>query len=373
MNFEFDDEQRALKDHLRKLLAAHDSIGVTRRLMDGDGDFDRVLWKSLAELGVLGAAIPESYGGSSAGYLALCAAAEELGRGLASVPTLTTLYLAARLILTVGTEAQRERYLPAISRGELVACLAVAETPGRLLGGDVACTVRGGLLSGSKGPVLDATQADIAIVLAKDADNGSKLSLQLVDMNGPGVTRESLASIDPARGQGRVTFDGAPAERLGGNAEAMAMLEDAFNAAAVLLAFEQVGGAERALEMAREYALQRQSFGRAIATHQAIKHKLADMFVAVLLARSNAYFGAWALDNEAPELELAAAHARVSASHAFQLCANENTHIHGAMGFTWDMDCHLFFRRANQMSLALDGQLHWQDRLIEAHKSWQVA
>ena len=373
MNFEFDDEHLALKDQLRRLLKAHDSIAVTRRLTDVDGDFDRVLWAHLAELGVLGAAIPEGYGGSGGGYLALCAVAEELGYGLASLPTLPTLCLAARIIESVGTAEQKKRYLPAIARGELTACLALAESPGRVLGSEIACRVRNGRLSGTKLPTLDGASADVAIVLAQDNDKNSGLSLQLVDLKSAGVDRQKLASIDPARGQARLTFSDAVAEPIGANATPISVIEDAFNSAAVVLAFEQVGGAERALEMARNYALERTAFGRQIGTFQAIKHKLTDMFVAVTIARSNAYFGAWALASGSPELAFAAANARVSANHAFQFCANENTHIHGAMGFTWDMDCHLFFRRANQLSLALDGQLYWQDRLIEASKSRLVA
>ena len=373
MNFEFDDDQLALKDQLRKLLNSHNAIAATRRLANGDGDFDRVLWAHLADLGILGAAISEEYGGSGAGYLALCAAAEELGRGLASVPTLPTLYLAARIIASVGTEQQKSTYLPDIAAGKLTFCLALAERPGRVLHSEVACRVRDGRLTGTKMPVLDGASADLAIVLVQDANGQNDFSLQIVDLRGPGVTREILESIDPARGQGKLTFADAPAEPIGAGSPSMSVIEDAFSAAAVLLAFEQVGGAERALDMARSYGLERTAFGRQIATFQAIKHRLTNMFVAMTVARSNAYFGAWALASGSPELGFAAANARVTANHAFELCAFDNTYIHGAMGFTWDMDCHLFFRRASHLSLALDGQVYWQDRLIEASKSRMVA
>jgi alkylation response protein AidB-like acyl-CoA dehydrogenase len=190
------------------------------------------------------------------------------------------------------------------------------------------------------------------------------VSLFLVDLRGQGVARAPLQTIDPSRGHARLDFAGAAAEPLGPAGEGWSILERVFDRAAVLTAFEQIGGADRALEMARDYALERMAFGRPIGSFQAIKHMLADMYVSATLARSNAYFGAWALSTGAAELPEAAAAARVSATQAFQQCAKNNIQAHGGMGFTWAFDCHLFYRRSNLLAVNLGGQGQWENKLI---------
>jgi acyl-CoA dehydrogenase len=188
--------------------------------------------------------------------------------------------------------------------------------------------------------------------------------LALVDLAAAGVSRGSLETIDPTRSHARITFNAASAEMLGTPGEGEALLRRVQDRAAVLFAFEQVGGAQKSLQMARDYALERYAFGRPIGSFQAIKHKLADVYVATELARSNAYYGAWALACNAPELPVAAATARVSASDAFFLAAKENIQVHGGMGYTWEFDCHLYYRRAKLLSLALGSTRSWKDRLI---------
>ena len=190
-------------------------------------------------------------------------------------------------------------------------------------------------------PVTDGDVADLAVVLAKE---GGQLGLFLVDLAGAGVARETLKTLDPTRGVAKLTFTGAAAERLGAAGEGMALAEQVMDRAAVLLAFEQVGGADRGLEMAKDYALERYAFGRPIGSYQAIKHKLADIYVKNELARSNAYYGAWALNTGAAELPIAASAARVAACEAFWFAAKENIQTHGGMGFTWEVDCHLYYR-----------------------------
>jgi alkylation response protein AidB-like acyl-CoA dehydrogenase len=204
--------------------------------------------------------------------------------------------------------------------------------------------------------------ADVAVVAAR-ADQGG-LSLHLVELGGPGVARMSIRTVDPTRSHARLVFDGAPAEPLGAPGQGGPLLERLLDRAAVLVAFEQVGGAQAALDMAREYVLGRFAFGRPIGSFQAIKHKLVDMYVAIELARSNAYYGAWALSTGAPELAVAAAAARVAASQAFWLAAKENIQAHGGMGFTWEFDCHLYYRRAALLGLQLGGLRRWKDLLI---------
>ena len=170
--------------------------------------------------------------------------------------------------------------------------------------------------------------------------------------------------MDPTRSQAKLSFSGAPAEKLGG--EGWPLLERIQDRAAVLMAFEQVGGAQACLEMAKEYALGRFAFGRPIAGYQAIKHRLADMYIQIELARSNSYYGAWALSTDAAELPVAAATARVSANEAYHFASKENIQIHGGMGFTWEFNCHLYYRRSRQLAMVLGTQRRWKDRLIRA-------
>jgi alkylation response protein AidB-like acyl-CoA dehydrogenase len=188
----------------------------------------------------------------------------------------------------------------------------------------------------------------------------------LVDLKGAGVSREPVKVIDPSRKAARVTFDGASAEPLGAPGKGFAILEAVYNRAAILVAFEQIGGAEAALQMACDYARERYAFGRQIGSFQAIKHMLADCYVALELARSNCYHGAWALATGADALPSAAAHARVAATIAYQQTSANNIQTHGGMGFTWEFDCHLHYRRSNHLALLLGGQSAWEDRLAAA-------
>jgi acyl-CoA dehydrogenase len=359
MNFEFSTEQLHLKDEARRLFADLGSMASVRKVLEGGERYNRALWAKLGELGFLGAAIPEAYGGTGAGYLELCIVAEEAGRSLAPIPFSSSICLGAELILAAGTAAQKARYLPRLAAGTSVACVAMAESAGIVVPDAIKARVHAGALSGCKWPVQDGDIADIAIVAVHA---GTAVALYIVDLGAAGVSRSPLESIDPTRGQARLDFNAAPAELLCN--DAWPLLVAALDRAAVLAAFEQVGGAERALQMARDYALERHAFGRPIGSFQAIKHKLVDMYVATVLARSNAYYAAWALSHDAPELALAAATARVSATRAYQLCAKENIQVHGGMGFTWDYDCHLYYRRANLLAVCLGGLSQWQDRLI---------
>ena len=360
MNFEFSAEQLQIKEEARRVLADLSSPANVRKVLDSGAAMDRNLWTILGELGFLGAAIPEAYGGTGAGHLELCAIAEELGRANAVIPFSSSICLGAELILAAGTERQKAHWLPRLARGASIACLAVTEGPGQIVPQGIHAVFEGGSITGTKLPVLDGAVADVAIVAARA---GETISLYIVDLQDPGVTRNPVTTIDPTRSQARLELRDAPAELLA--ADGWNVLTRALDRAAVLAAFEQVGGAERALEMARDYALERYAFGRPIGSFQAIKHKLVDMYVSVALARSNSYYGAWALSEDAPELPEAAAAARISATQAHQLCVKENIQVHGGMGFTWEFDCHLYYRRAHLLAISLGGLSHWQDRLID--------
>lgn len=361
MNFDFDESQKALATTLRRYFEDKDSVKAARAVIDAPPSYDRGLWSGLAELGVLGAAIPEELGGAGLGYLELCLIAEECGRALAPVPTVSSLYLAAEALLVAGTPDQRSRWLPAIAAGNSVGTLALAESVGEFTAASVRASVAAGRLTGTKIAVCDGMDADLAIVAANSAAGPG---LYLVNLSDANVTRTPVKSIDPSRKHARLEFAGAAAEPLGREGDGWALLTTLRDRAAVLTAFEQLGGAERALEMARDYALGRFAFGRPIGSFQAIKHMLADMYVAVALARGNALFGGWALSVDAPELPVAAAQARVSATKAYQLCSTNNIQVHGGMGFTWEFDCHLFYRRSNYLAVTLGGLGWWEDRLI---------
>ncbi|HAH08784.1 MAG TPA: acyl-CoA dehydrogenase, partial [Alphaproteobacteria bacterium] len=290
MNFDFSDDQKMLRDQARKFLTERCSAKVVRASLDQDVGIDRSLWKAIAEMGWLGTSIPESHGGLGLGYLELCVIAEEMGRSLAPVPFSSTVYLAGEAIMLAGSDAQKQAHLPKIAAGEVIGCLAIAEGAHPPLAKNIEVTFRNGKLDGRKVPVTDGGVADFAVVVARSGDGRGPrdISLALVDLKGPGVTRHRVKTLDPSRDQVEITFAGAPAELLGAQGEGWAITERVLDRAAILTAFEQVGGADATLLQAKDYALNRYAFGRQIASFQAIKHKLADMYVLNELARSNA-------------------------------------------------------------------------------------
>ncbi len=370
MNFDFPDELKQLRDEARRFLTERCPTSVPRRILEGPEPYDRALWQAMAEMGWTGAAIPEEFGGAGLGHLAVCVLAEELGHAVAPVPFASSVYLATEAIQLYGSEAQKRLYLPKLAAGELIGTLAMAERPGPVDAAKLATYVADGKLTGTKLAVPDGDVADFAVVAVR-ADRAPCLAI--VDLDGPGVARETVTTIDPTRSHARIVFDGAPADPLPGS-EGVDAVRHLLDRAAVMLAFEQVGCAQAALEMARDYARERYAFGRPIGSFQAIKHKLADIYIAVELARSNAYYGAWALHTDAAELPIAASVARISACDAGWLASKENIQTHGGMGFTWQMDCQFYYRRSKLHALALGGTREWKRRLIaELRKSNTIA
>lgn len=361
MNFDFSEDQKLLADQVKKFLDEHCNSQAVRKVLDGDECHDMAVWQGLADLGLIGTAIPEEYGGTGAGYLELCLVAQQLGAHLAPVPFASTVYLVTEALLKWGSEAQKQAWLPRIAAGEIKAALAYVEVAEQFDPAHVTSTVADGTLTGAKAMVTDGSEADLYVVVARQAD---ALGLYLVPFEESVVQRQTLQTIDPSRDAAAVTFEAAPAERLCDDAEsALAVL---FDRAAVLFAFEQLGGAQSALDMAVAYSQERYAFGRPIATFQALKHMMADMYVAMKLAENNCYYAAWALANDAPDLPLAAATARVGAIQAFQLCAKDNTQVHGGMGFTWEFDCHMYYRRSNFLALEIGGLSEWEPKLVAA-------
>jgi alkylation response protein AidB-like acyl-CoA dehydrogenase len=362
MDFDFSQEQRQLKDEARRFLSARCPLSLVRATLAEDAERRawRALFKEIAELGWCGTAIPEANGGHGLGYVELCAIAEELGRALAPVPFASSIYFCAEGVMAGGSAEQRARLLPRLARGEIVGCLATAEGSGAHQSRGIRCQVKAGRLNGVKIPVIDGDAADVALVLAAE-ERGA--SLFLADLTDPGVQRTALQSLDPSRGVARLSFADVAVELVGDAGEGRALAERIFNRAAVSIAFEQLGGADRCLELSRDYALERRTFGRSIGTYQAIKHRLAEMYVKNELARSLAYYAAWALASTATELPRAAAMARVAASDAFGFAARESIQIHGGIGVTWEASPHLFFRRARHLSLVCGAPDGWAERL----------
>lgn len=366
MNFDFSDEQKMLQEQANKFLTDRCSLASVRKILESDEPYDRELWKGVAEMGWTGAAIPEEYGGIGFGHLELCVIAEELGRANAPIPFSSSVYLATEAIMLAGTEEQKQMFLPRLAAGDLIGTLTVAEGAKAPRAKTLGVTFRDGRLNGTKLPVPDGDVADFAIVVANSSDGPS---LVIADLTTSGVARTPVKTVDPTRSHARITFEEADGTLLGDAGDGWNLLLRVCDRAAVLTAFEQIGGAASALRMARGYALERYAFGRPIGSFQAIKHRLADMYIKSELARSNCYYGAWALSTDAPDLPVAAAGSRIAATEAFDFAAKENIQVHGGIGCTWESDCHMFYRRAKLLSLNLGSLMNWKNWLIDRIES----
>jgi acyl-CoA dehydrogenase len=360
MNFDLSDEQKMLADQARALLGKRSAPPRLRALIDAGAEWDEDLWRALQDMGFMGAAIPETFGGLGLSELDLGVISEELGRANAAIPFFSSVILAADAIRLAGTEAQKAKYLPGLAAGETIGCLAYAEGSAGWSDAAIKATVDAGVLNGSKSPVADAGVAGLAVILAKQA---GRLVLAVADLAAPGVVREKLNSFDQLRPHYALRFEGAAVDVLKG-APAEHIFALLMDRAAVQAAFEAVGGAEACLYMARDYAKDRQIFGRPLASYQAIKHKLADVLVGIELARSSAYYAGWAAVHGTADLPQAAAAARLTATEAFERAARDNIQVHGGIGYTFDANCHFYYRRERTLALSLGNREHWADRLI---------
>jgi alkylation response protein AidB-like acyl-CoA dehydrogenase len=371
MNFDFSEDQKFLGNEARKFLEAECPMTAVRLVLnDDDVSHNETVWKKVVEMGWLGTAIPEEHGGLGLGLLEVCVLAEEMGRVLAPVPWASTVYFFTEAMKLAGSNEQQAEILPRIVSGDVIGCYAASEGPGNPTADNLKTTFDGSTLSGTKVPVTDGDIATHAVVLAKE---GAGASLVLVDLTGKGVTRKTLDTLDPTRSHAEIVFDKAPATRLGKAGDGEMLNDQVLNHAAVLLAFEQLGGASRALEMATDYAKERYAFGRPIGGNQAIKHKLAEMYVKNEVARSNCFYGAWAVSTGAAELPEAAAAARIAACEAFWFASKENIQTHGGMGFTWEVDCHLFYRRAKLLAVQAGAPKVWKEKLVRTLENKNAA
>jgi alkylation response protein AidB-like acyl-CoA dehydrogenase len=355
------DEREELVRTVRGFALDHAPLASTREVLERQ-PYDEEVWRLMGEqLGLPGIAVPEEHGGAGFGYGELGAVLEELGRLLVPSPLLATAALALPALLAAD-DAAAEEHVPALAAGERTATLAWVEADGSWNGGTATTADAGGALSGEKRYVLDGATADLLLVLAGSPDGPS---LYAVDGRAEGVEATRVPAFDQTRSLARVRFDGAPGRLVGEAGHGAELVSAALDRAAVLLASEQVGGAQACLEMAVEYAKQREQFGRPIGSFQAIKHKCAEVLVDVEGARSAAYYGCWAASENPDELPLVACVAKAAASEAFFHAAAENVHIHGGIGVTWEHDAHLYLKRAKTGSILLGDPTFHRLRLAD--------
>ena len=356
MNFALSEEQEMLRMTARRFLDERAGSDVVRNLMETAAGFDAALWQEIAAQGWQGMAIPEEYGGAGFTFMEQAILMEEMGRSLFPAPYLSSIVLGADLVLTAGTEEQKQTILPDVASGEIRLAVAHLESGGRwdATGIEMTATNEGGgfVLEGAKFFVIDGHTADSLIVVARTdpSSSGSDgISLFLLPADTDGIESRRVETMDQTRKQAEITFAAVrvPATAmLGDPGSGWSSLQEMLQRAVVALAFEQVGGAQQCRDMAVEYAKARIQFGRPIGSFQAIKHKCADMLVAIESARSAAYYAGWAASVGDEDLAIAAPLAKSYCSETYSHAAGENIQIHGGIGFTWEHDAHLFFKRA---------------------------
>ena len=368
MDFGFSEEQGMLRKLAHDFLAKEAPMPTVRRMMEDDLGYSVETWRKMSELGWMGLIFPQELGGTGLCILDLVVVLEEMGRALMPGPFFSTVMLGGSSLLEGGNDAQKTRYLTPLIAGELKATLAVAEAGGAWDAAAVTATATadagGFLLNGIKRFVPDAHVADLILVAARTepSKGGEGVSLFAVDVPKDGVTVTTLETLDQTRKLCDVKLDQVrvgPDSLLGPRGAGSAILQRVLDRAKVALCAEMCGGAERVLEMSVEYAKVRVQFDRPIGSFQAIQHKCANMLSLVESAKAATYYGAWAVSNDVPEATLAAAMAKSYASDAYRVVTGEAIQIHGGIGFTWEHDLQLYFRRAKASELTFgDGTFH---------------
>ncbi len=363
MHFSFTEDQHALRESARAFLADHSSSARVRAAMESELGYDAQLWQRIAaEMGWTAITVPEQHGGLGLGYIELIALLEEMGAHLLCAPFFESVCFGANAILVAGSDEQKDDLLPGIASGETIATLALLEAGGTWSAAGVAATVRRNgadfVLDGVKTYVPAGHIANLLIVAAREhgSQGTSGVGLFAVPADSPGVRITALPTMDQTRRQAEVRLEGVrvgATSLLGGSMDAWRAVEKILQLAAIGLSAEQVGGADRCLEMTVQYAKERVQFGRQIGSFQAIKHKCADMLLKVESARSASYYAGWAASVDDPELPLLASLAKSYCSEAYFHCAAESIQIHGGVGFTWEYDVHLHFKRARSAELLL--------------------
>jgi alkylation response protein AidB-like acyl-CoA dehydrogenase len=373
MDFAFSEEQEMLRRSARDFLAKECSSKVVRKLMESSDTYDEGLWKKVAALGWTALGIPEEYGGVGT-FLDLVVVLEEAGRALMPGPFFATMGLAVPAIIEAGTEGQKKEALSAIAQGSARATLAFTEPSGRWDAGSVTLTAKpsggGWQLDGIKQFVPDAEAADFTVVAARTRGEGEDgISLFLVKGRPQGMTVTPLKTLDQTRRWSEVRFDGIKLDAgslMGAADKAWPPLKRALEWATAALCAEMVGGTQKVLETSTDYAKTRHQFGKPIGIYQAVSHKLADMLVLSESGRSATYYAAWAVDADAPDRSLAASMAKAYVSDAYRKVAGDGIQVHGGIGFTWEHDMHLYFKRAKSSEVTLGDATYHRELVAQS-------
>jgi alkylation response protein AidB-like acyl-CoA dehydrogenase len=371
MQFSFSDEQEQFRDAVQRFVRDKSPTTEVRRVMESSEGFDRDVWQQLCQdLGLAGIHIPEAYGGAGFGCVELCIGLEEMGRGLLCSPYFGSAILATSAILHGADDAQKSTLLPLLASGEKIASLAIAEAAGNWDGSDIALTATpsndGFLLDGSKQFVLDGHIADIVIVVARTlgTSGADGIGMYLVEGDANGLQRRAVNTIDATRRLAQLQFSGVRAQLLNSEGNVRQTIARVLDEGAIALANEMIGGAQALLDATVEYAQLRMQFGRVIGSFQAVKHKCAEMLLDVELAKSAGYYAAQALDDGDPEVSSLASFAKATVSDTYMRTAIESIQLHGGIGFTWDHDTHLWYKRAKSSEVFLGDPSYHRERYI---------
>lgn len=380
MDFGLNEDQETLQKYAREFMENECPPSFVRKMaFDSDTAYDEGFYKHMSELGWMGIAIPEEHGGQGMTYVDLAVLLEEMGRALVPGPFFASVCLAAPLLDAAGTDAQKNEWLPAIASGEKNATVAYTEPSGRVDAEGIQMTARpegdGFVLSGTKLFVPDAHLADVLLVAARTTSDGAPedgVTLFCIEPSTSGISIEQLETMDMTRRWCEVSFDGvqAPSDAVMGDVDqGWRPLHLSLCRSTSMLSAEQVGGAHKVLDMSVEYAKERVQFGRPIGSFQAVKHRCADMLVDVEMARSAMYYAAWASSEEESELPLASSVAKAYCSDAFTRVSSSGIQVHGGIGFTWEHDMHLYFKRAKASEMLLGDPAYHREivaRLVAA-------
>jgi alkylation response protein AidB-like acyl-CoA dehydrogenase len=376
MKFSFSDEQVEFRTALRRFLSETSPSVEVRRWMETDIGYDIDVWRQISQdLGLTAIHIPESYGGQGFGVSELAIATEEMGRALLCAPYFASTVMGATAIMKAGFEEQKQAFLPSIASGETVATFAYTEEHGRWEAEAVTMTATPAhgtyVLNGTKSFVLDGHSADLVVVVARHPGSAgaSGLSFFTVAGHATGLERVLLKSADATRKLAKLRFTNVEATLLGAEGKAAGPLQDTLDIAAICLANEMVGGAQRLFEDAIAYAKMRVQFGRPIASFQSLKHKAADMLMELELAKSGAYYAAAAADEGDADISALASLAKATAADTYMQTAIHAVQIHGGIGFTWENDTHLWYKRAKSSEVFLGGSDYHRERLMQ---EWNV-
>jgi alkylation response protein AidB-like acyl-CoA dehydrogenase len=375
MDFGFSEEQEMLRSSARDFLAKEAPMTYVRKMMEDEVGFTGELWKKMADLGWMGLILPEEYGGSGLDFVDLIVVLEEMGRVVLPGPFFSTVVLGGVALLGGGSAALKKELLPKLAAGDLKVTLAQLEPSGRWDADGIQLVAKadggGFVLSGTKLFVPDAHIADHLVVAgrAPGSTGSDGISLFLVDAKAAGVTTTQLKTMDQTRRLAEVVLKDVriQADRvLGQVGQGWALLDRVVDRGKVGLCAEMCGGAQRVLEMSVDYAKVREQFGKPIGSFQAIQHKCANMLVEVESSKSVTYYAAWAVANDVAEAPLAAAMAKAYCSDAYRHVSGEGIQIHGGIGFTWEHDMHIYFKRAKSSEVTF-GDATWNRELVAQH------